>query len=88
MAVAQKDAPKLIVTPESALERSVWDMLMKRYGVSSMERFMQEWNPAQVLLAVDAMFWNERKEADKFTDSPYELANARPITARMLAGID
>lgn len=84
----QKDAPKLIATPESALERSVWDMLMKRYGISSLEVFMREWNPGQVLLAVDAMFWGERKEADKFTDSPYQLATARPLTARMLAGLE
>jgi hypothetical protein len=47
---------------------------------------MREWNAGQVLLAVDAMFWGERKEADKFSDSPYQLATARPLTARMLAG--
>lgn len=61
---------------------------MKEYRIASLEEFMTTWNPAQLLLAIDAAFWNGRKEADKFMDSPYQVATARPLTARQLAGLE
>lgn len=61
---------------------------MKEFQIPSLEVFMSTWTPAQVVLAVDGMFWNGRKEQDKYTDSPYQIATARPLTARQLAGLE
>lgn len=67
---------------------------MHRYGIRTYDELLDTWNPGQVLLAMDAIFWSNPKEEKDFRPSKRELeafshANkGRPITARMLAGLE
>lgn len=67
---------------------------MKRYGLRSYDELLDTWNAGQVLLALDAIFWSNAKEEKDFRPSKRDLeafshANQdRPLTARMLAGLE
>ena len=61
---------------------------MKRYGISSYGELLENWNPGQILLAVDAIFWNSPKEKEKYRESDYQIASAPMLSARQLAGLE
>jgi len=45
---------------------------MHRYAIPSYEQFISTWSRAQVLLAIDAMFWSEPKEKKDYGPMPQD----------------
>lgn len=55
----------------------MFDVVMKRYGISSYAAFLRDWNRGQLLIALDALYWNEPKERSKYGHAPIELVSAK-----------
>lgn len=54
----------------------MFDAVMKRYGVRTHHELLTTWNRGQVLIALDALFWNSPKERDKYGRPAIDLKNA------------
>jgi len=60
---------------------------MERYGLRSFEEFTTTWNRAQLLVAIDAMFWNAAKEREKYGRSPMAADTRSLRAADVFAGL-
>ncbi len=51
----------------------MWDSLMERYKIPSLDALLSTWNRAQVYVAMDSMFWNNPKETKHYGIIPKQI---------------
>lgn len=62
---------------------------MHRYGIRSTSELLSTWNRAQLLIAIDAMFWAEPKETKDYgpVPTPGKVVTAGDFIASFFGGM-